>query len=192
MEENERADGRQRLVDATLDCLAEYGCQGSLVRRIASTAGVVLNLVRHHFGGKTGLMRESYRQFRQNGVTAYVSGAESAGEAPVKRLEAFSATLILGQAAERRRIMNIWISFLPLLMADRSTSAIQTEVYDFFVIPKNLTFQILLRTRCNHLCNTNGTVRRARRPYLAGANPARQLSLQPVAVGAAEGGNDLG
>ena len=36
------------------------------------------------------------------------------------------------------------------------------------------------------------TVRRERRPYLAGANPARQLSLQPVAVGAAEGGNDLG
>ena len=35
-------------------------------------------------------------------------------------------------------------------------------------------------------------VRRERRPYLAGANPARQLSLQPVAVGAAEGGNDLG
>ena len=40
--------------------------------------------------------------------------------------------------------------------------------------------------------NMTETVRRARRPYLAGANPARQLSLQPVAVGAAEGGNDLG
>ena len=36
------------------------------------------------------------------------------------------------------------------------------------------------------------TVRRARRSYLAGANPARQLSLPPVAIGAAEGGNDLG
>ena len=40
--------------------------------------------------------------------------------------------------------------------------------------------------------NMTETVRRERRPYLAGANPARQLSLQPVAVGAAEGGNDLG
>ena len=35
------------------------------------------------------------------------------------------------------------------------------------------------------------TVRRERRPYLAGANPARQLSLQPVAVRATEGGNDM-
>ena len=31
-----------------------------------------------------------------------------------------------------------------------------------------------------------------RRAFLAGANPARQLSLQPVATGAAHGGNDMG
>ena len=31
-----------------------------------------------------------------------------------------------------------------------------------------------------------------RRRLLAGANPARQLSLQPVAIGAVEGGNDFG
>ena len=31
-----------------------------------------------------------------------------------------------------------------------------------------------------------------RRHSSAGANPARQLSLQPVAVGADDGGNDIG
>ena len=31
-----------------------------------------------------------------------------------------------------------------------------------------------------------------RRRLLAGANPARQVSLQPVAIGAVEGGNDFG
>ena len=30
-----------------------------------------------------------------------------------------------------------------------------------------------------------------RRRLLAGANPARQLSLQPVAIGAGDGGNDM-
>ena len=34
-------------------------------------------------------------------------------------------------------------------------------------------------------------VRRGRRHSSAGANPARQLSLQPVAVGADGGGNDI-
>ena len=29
------------------------------------------------------------------------------------------------------------------------------------------------------------------RRLLAGANPARQLSLQPVAIGAGDGGNDM-
>ena len=36
------------------------------------------------------------------------------------------------------------------------------------------------------------SVRRERRHSPAGANPARQLSLQPVAVGADDGGNDIG
>ena len=42
--------------------------------------------------------------------------------------------------------------------------------------------------------NTNGHLRCAvtRRHSSAGANPARQLSLQPVAVGADDGGNDIG
>ena len=35
-------------------------------------------------------------------------------------------------------------------------------------------------------------VRGERRHFSAGANPARQLSLQPVAVGADDGGNDIG
>ena len=39
--------------------------------------------------------------------------------------------------------------------------------------------------------NTLYRVRRARRHSSAGANPARQLSLQPVAVGADDGGNDI-
>ena len=97
MGENKRIDGRQRLVNATLDCLAEYGYQGSSVRRITSTAGVALNLVRYHFGSKAGLMSESYRHFRRSAMTAYISEAESAGADPVKRLEAFAATLLLGQ-----------------------------------------------------------------------------------------------
>ena len=39
--------------------------------------------------------------------------------------------------------------------------------------------------------NTVFCVRRVRRHSLAGANPARQLSFQPVAVGADDEGNDI-
>ena len=40
--------------------------------------------------------------------------------------------------------------------------------------------------------NPHYSVRRDKVPFLSGANPARQLSLQPVAVGADDGGNDIG
>ena len=42
------------------------------------------------------------------------------------------------------------------------------------------------------LLNPHYSVRRDKVPFLSGANPARQLSLQPVAVGADDGGNDIG
>ena len=125
--------GRQRLMDATLDCLAEYGYQGSSIRRIASTAGVALNLVRHHYGSKAGLMSESYRHFRRSAITAYISVSKRAGADPVKRLEAFAETLLVGQATARRRIMKIWISFLPLLISDRNIAEIHSEAYEFFL-----------------------------------------------------------
>ena len=46
--------------------------------------------------------------------------------------------------------------------------------------------------RTQDLLLTAVPVRRERRHSSAGANPARQLSLQPVAVGADDGGNDIG
>ena len=46
--------------------------------------------------------------------------------------------------------------------------------------------------RQRHPGKDSDRVRRERRHSSAGANPARQLSLQPVAVGADDGGNDIG
>ena len=49
-----------------------------------------------------------------------------------------------------------------------------------------------LREGAKFYVKDSDRVRRARRHSSAGANPARQLSLQPVAVGADDGGNDIG
>ena len=56
------SDGRARLVDAALACLAEHGHQGTTVRKIAERAGVTAGLVRHHFDGKDALLVEAYKQ----------------------------------------------------------------------------------------------------------------------------------
>ncbi len=64
----EGSDGRARLVDAALACLAEHGHQGATVRRIAERAGVTAGLVRHHFDGKDALLVEAYRQINRQAL----------------------------------------------------------------------------------------------------------------------------
>lgn len=65
---DEGLDGRSRLVDAALACLAEHGHQGATVRRIAERAGVTAGLVRHHFDGKDALLVEAYRQINRQAL----------------------------------------------------------------------------------------------------------------------------
>lgn len=54
-------DGRERLLAGAINCVADHGMAGSSVRKIAEYAGVTPGLVRHHFGGKTALLAECYR-----------------------------------------------------------------------------------------------------------------------------------
>ncbi|MFC7754371.1 TetR/AcrR family transcriptional regulator [Tsukamurella soli] len=47
---------RARLLDATVECLVEYGYAGTTTPRIAARAGVTRGAQGHHFGSKTDLV----------------------------------------------------------------------------------------------------------------------------------------
>ncbi|RDI51622.1 TetR family transcriptional regulator [Nocardia mexicana] len=47
---------RVRLLDATIDCLVEYGYAGTTTPRVAERAGVTRGAQVHHFGSKTDLV----------------------------------------------------------------------------------------------------------------------------------------
>jgi AcrR family transcriptional regulator len=51
---------REALVDATLQCLKQFGHEGVSVRRISAAAGVSIGLINHHFPSKSGLIAETY------------------------------------------------------------------------------------------------------------------------------------
>jgi AcrR family transcriptional regulator len=53
---------RQRLRDAALECLAEYGYSGSSIIEISRRAGITPSGIQHHFGGKAELMVAAVRQ----------------------------------------------------------------------------------------------------------------------------------
>lgn len=53
---------RQRLRDAALECLAEYGYSGSSIIEISRRAGITPSGIQHHFGGKAELMVAAVKQ----------------------------------------------------------------------------------------------------------------------------------
>lgn len=132
MKRDDHVGGRQRLLDATLHCLAEHGYHRTSVRKIAETAGVTPGLVKHHFGGKDALLVESYRYFKYGWLEVFLSAANHAELDPVKRLEAFTRSILFSKAASAE-IMSIWANFVELVTTNREASAAQAATYDQFI-----------------------------------------------------------
>jgi AcrR family transcriptional regulator len=53
---------KDKLIEATISCMASYGPAGVSIERITRAAGVSRGLVRHHFGSKRVLLLEAFRR----------------------------------------------------------------------------------------------------------------------------------
>lgn len=60
-QEQRSAQMRTRLLDATIDCLVEYGYAGTTTPRVAEMAGVTRGAQVHHFGSKNDLVLAAIR-----------------------------------------------------------------------------------------------------------------------------------
>jgi AcrR family transcriptional regulator len=60
-QEERSAAMRERLLDATIDCLVEYGYSGTTTTRVAERAGVTRGAQVHHFPTKTDLVTAAVR-----------------------------------------------------------------------------------------------------------------------------------
>jgi AcrR family transcriptional regulator len=60
-QEERSAAMRQRLLDATIDCLVEYGYSGTTTTRVAELAGVTRGAQVHHFPTKADLVTAAVR-----------------------------------------------------------------------------------------------------------------------------------
>lgn len=125
------SDGRSRLVDAALACLAEHGHQGTTVRKIAERAGVTPGLVRHHFDGKDALLVEAYRHINQqalNRMTALdLSVCPSTESALDKAVRAFFPENLNDPGQ-----MRIMVAFWGLVLTKPEIAAIQREMVSDF------------------------------------------------------------
>ncbi|MFF8594789.1 TetR/AcrR family transcriptional regulator [Streptomyces sp. NPDC015220] len=75
---------RERIIDATLDLIADEGLAAVSHRRIAARAGVPLGSMTYHFDGIDQLLREAFGRFTDHIVAvfdAHLAGAADPGEA---------------------------------------------------------------------------------------------------------------
>lgn len=96
---------RERIIDATLDCLVTHGVAGTSMRQVAGGAHVSLGSVTHHFTDKDALLSAAFQTFADRSVERFrgyylkVDSLESARSATVHMLTdsaASRSTTILG------------------------------------------------------------------------------------------------
>ncbi|MEI4270799.1 TetR family transcriptional regulator C-terminal domain-containing protein [Klenkia sp. LSe6-5] len=94
-------DRRDRLVDVTIDVIAEHGLAGLTARRIAAAADVPLGSVTYHFDGLDDLVRAAFT--RHAGRMAEVFRAHFAGVTDrTSMLDAATDFVLQGHGASHR------------------------------------------------------------------------------------------
>lgn len=87
-QEQRSAQTRARLLDATIDCLVQYGYNGTTTPRVAEMAGVTRGAQVHHFGSKNDLVIAALQHLAAKRAAAVVAnvGELTATADPVGKL----------------------------------------------------------------------------------------------------------
>ncbi|MDK1377728.1 MULTISPECIES: TetR family transcriptional regulator C-terminal domain-containing protein [unclassified Sinorhizobium] len=115
---------RQELIEATLDCIAEFGLKGATVRQIAIRAGVTAGLVRHYFDSKDQMVAEAYRAV----IASLTEKAQNVEGDPATRLREFIAVNFTEPVADSRSV-SLWAAFISQVRVDPVLAEIHREGY---------------------------------------------------------------
>ena len=119
---------RDRLIEATIECMADYGPAGSSVERITSRAGVSRGLVRHHFGSKQGLLLEAFRRLADEMRAAFGGEDPAAEPDPVAALRAAIGNEFEETVASPTRA-HAWFGFWQAAMGDPELREVNERLY---------------------------------------------------------------
>ncbi|WP_328393421.1 TetR/AcrR family transcriptional regulator [Streptomyces sp. NBC_00390] len=92
-QQQRREETRQRLLDATIDCLVEYGFAGTTTHRVQERAGVSRGALLHHFASKAALLAAATHHAAELRLAHIRSEANSDGRSPQKGLELLRAAM---------------------------------------------------------------------------------------------------
>lgn len=104
-------DRRSDMIEATLDCIADLGLEGTTVRAVAARAGISNGLIRHHFASKDNLIVAAYRRIISMMTGPALAVLASHDGSPRERLGNFIVASLSGPVADPR-MLSLWATFV--------------------------------------------------------------------------------
>jgi TetR/AcrR family transcriptional repressor of bet genes len=101
---------RQKLLDATIDIIAEEGLAGVTMAKVAERTGLSRGICNFHFDTKEHLMLEAFRMLYHEHEIAWRKALSDRSEGPTSRLRAFLETLLLPPIADHKKVA-VWMAF---------------------------------------------------------------------------------
>ena len=119
---------RRKLIEATAQCLAEFGHAGTSVRAVAAKANVSPGLVAHHFKGIDDLIVATYDHVGSQVAEALTAAIDSAPDDAESKLRAFIEASFKPPVLDRD-LLAIWLSFWSLVRRDPGVRKVHKKVY---------------------------------------------------------------
>jgi betaine-aldehyde dehydrogenase len=115
---------RRRLIEVTIDSLAELGYVGTTLAQIAGRAGVSPGLVAHYFGDKDGLLDAAFRSLTRR-VGDHVRGRLRQVSTPRARIQAVIDANLAPEEFDQRT-GTAWLAFWGQVLQMKSLRRVQS------------------------------------------------------------------
>ena len=117
------------LIEAMLECIAEFGLAGATVREVALKAGVTPGLIRRYFLTKEKLVEAAYGKLSAD-MTTTISTAIGEGPANI-RLARFIRASLTAPLVDAKTL-SLWAAFISAVNIDPGMAAIHRDGYRGF------------------------------------------------------------
>ena len=117
------------LIEATLDCIAEFGLAGATVREVAVKAGVTPGLIRRYFHTKERMVEAAYGKLSAD-ITFAIDHAVGEGLASL-RLARFIRASLTAPLIDAKTL-SLWAAFISSVNIDPGMAAIHRDGYRGF------------------------------------------------------------
>lgn len=145
-QEQRTAQMRARLLDATIDCLVEYGYVGTTTPRVAKKAGVSRGAQVHHFRSKTDLVIAAIRHLAAKRAEAVIGEIDRLEEVDDPIASALELLWEVHQGP-------VFVATVELWVAGRTEPALAREMAKFEPIATSSILNVLVQGFPGHESN---------------------------------------